>query len=212
MEKSSDQIPSQAQCFALIRQMGVLDHIVAHCRQVCRVTSLLADQLALVGVPLNRDLVLAAALLHDITKTRSFETGENHAATGAQLLAERGFPAVGVIVGQHVSLDGYDSAAPPGEAEIVNYADKRVLHDRPVSLDVRMQYIMDRYGRNQHARQRIERLWQRTRDLEVRLFQLLPFTPGELTDMLGPDGCGCEGPSPESLPGARQNQQGNVIT
>ena len=189
MSTVHNQIPTQAQCLALIREMGVLDHIVDHCRQVGRVACLLADRLTLAGVHLNLDLVRAAALLHDITKTRSFETGENHAATGAQLLAERGYPTVGAIVGQHVSLAGYDPAAPPGEAEIVNYADKRVLHDRPVLLDVRMQYIMDRYGRSPRARQRIERLWRQTRDLESRLFQRLPFAPGELLDLLGPDDC-----------------------
>jgi uncharacterized protein len=196
MSTTSNPIPTQSQCFALIREMAVLDHIVDHSLLVCRVACLLADQLKLVGVSLNRELVRAAALLHDITKTRSFETGENHAVTGAQLLTERGYPAVASVVGQHVALDAFDLSAPPGEAEIVNYADKRVLHDQLVSLDVRMQYIMERYGCNQQARQRIDRLWQRTRELETRLFQRLPFAPGEVKDLMGADECGCEEASP----------------
>jgi len=91
-------------------------------------------------------MIRAAALLHDITKTRSFQTLEDHAETGARLVADLGYPEVGRIIGQHVRLESYPPARTPSEAEIVNYADKRVLHDRIVSLDERMGYILKKYG------------------------------------------------------------------
>ncbi len=159
-------------------EMAMLPHIVDHSRQVCRVAGLLVDGLRAGGVTLNPDLVRAAALLHDITKTRSFDTRENHAATGADLLRARGFPEVGRIVGQHVALEAYPEASPPGEAEIVNYADKRVLHDRIVLLDERMDYILERYGRLPEQRVRIRRLWDLSTLVEARIFSRLPCAPG----------------------------------
>ncbi|MFZ0612402.1 MAG: HD domain-containing protein, partial [Desulfobacterales bacterium] len=72
------RIPSRETCYRLMREMAMLDNIVRHSLQVCRVADWLVWQLARKGRPLNRDLVEAAALLHDITKTRSLTTGEKH--------------------------------------------------------------------------------------------------------------------------------------
>ena len=73
-------IPSEEACLRIISDMGMLENIVAHSLQVCRVSLFLTDRL---GLPeLNRELIRAAALLHDITKTRSFSTQEDHAETG----------------------------------------------------------------------------------------------------------------------------------
>jgi putative nucleotidyltransferase with HDIG domain len=178
------RIPTETECERLMAEMEMLEHIVDHSRQVCRVALLLVERLG-GGVALNPELVRAAALLHDITKTRSFTTRENHAATGAEFLGERGFPEVGRIVGQHVTLAAYPDSAPPAEAEIVNYADKRVLHDRVVSLDERMAYILDRYGRLPEQCERIRRLWRRSTLLERRIFARLDFSPDMVALFLG---------------------------
>lgn len=164
--------------------MHMLEHIVAHSLQVCRVGMCLVDSLKAQEIHLNGQLVQAAALLHDITKTRSFETEENHALTGSQHLIDHGFPGVGDLVRQHVRLDDYSRTENLTEAEITNYADKRVLHDRIVSLDERMNYIMERYGRQPAHRQRIHLLWEKTKDLETQIFRYLPFSAAELNDHL----------------------------
>jgi len=174
------RIPSQKQCRQLIREMKMMDHIVAHSLQVCRVAVFLADHLINRRIDLNRELIRAAAMLHDITKTRSFETGEDHALTGGRLLTEMGYPEVGDIIRQHVILDSGSNAGPPGEAAIVNYADKRVRHDKIVSLDKRMTYILKRYGKLPEHRIRIQKLWRESEYLEKKLFDLLPFQPGDL--------------------------------
>jgi HD superfamily phosphodiesterase len=119
-------------------------------------------------------------MLHDITKTRSFETKENHAETGAQYLIEKGYPEVGHIVAQHVRLNQYFSSRTPVEAEIVNYADKRVLHDKIASLKARMRYILEKYGKNDASQKRIKQIWDRSLALEARLFAYLPFQPDQL--------------------------------
>ena len=182
MDNVPVKIPSGAECFRLTAEMGMLENIVAHCRQVCRVALLIADHLQPGG--LNRELIRAAALLHDITKTRSFRTGEDHAGTGERLLAEIGYPEVGRIVGQHVHLARYFSGALPCEAEVVNYADKRVLHDQVAPLNDRMGYILDQYGREPERKRAILGLWKKTKALEARLFTRLPFAPDDIIPLL----------------------------
>jgi uncharacterized protein len=182
------RIPSEGICRRITANLGMLENIVAHCRQVCRVSLLLTDHL---GLPsLNRDLIRAAACLHDITKTRSFRTREDHAETGARLLADLGYPEVAEIVGQHVRLDRYFASKSTTEAEIVNYADKRVLHDKIVPLSERMGYILEKYGSAPERKRDILLLWEKTERLEKRLFDGLSFAPGEISRLLeeGPSG------------------------
>jgi len=167
--------------------MGMLDNIVVHCKQVCRVALTLLNSMNGPSPSMNKDLIVAAALLHDITKTRSLKTKEDHAQTGEQFLMEQGYPDVGRIVGQHVRLSDYENHGPLNAAEIINYADKRVLHDTVVSLDRRMQYIVDRYGKEPRLIKRIQWLWQQTRFLEDRLFTNIPFKPNELETHLVAD-------------------------
>jgi uncharacterized protein len=178
------KIPSQKQCFLLMCEMKMMDHIVAHCLQVCRVATFLAEHLDAARMVFNHDLIRAAALLHDITKTRSFKTEENHALTGGQFLAGQGYPEVGELVRQHVRLDEYPDPVTLGEAQIINYADKRVLHDRIVGLDQRLDYILEKYGKLPEHQARIQWLWAKTRVLEDEIFNDLAIAPPDLNRLL----------------------------
>lgn len=168
-------------------EMKMMDHIAAHSIRVCQVAMFLVDHLNAHVGDLNRDLIQASALCHDITKTRSFETGENHADTARDLLRNSGYPEVSRIVGQHVRLDAYVMSGAVSEAEIVNYSDKRVLHDRVVSLEERFDYIMERYARDGEDRERIRFLTGKTAELGRRIFDRLPFTPDALERHLDPE-------------------------
>jgi uncharacterized protein len=183
------RVPMQNECLQMLDKMDMPVHIQNHSRLVCRVALALADGLIAAGISINRELVMASALLHDITKPRSFETGEDHAQTGGGFLAGLGFPEVGEIVRQHVILDHYPPEAAPNEAEIVNYADKRVLHDQVVPLDDRMAYILTRYAKTRQRQALLHQLWDQTRMLEQRLFSHLSFAPDAiplgLADTLG---------------------------
>jgi putative nucleotidyltransferase with HDIG domain len=181
------KIPSKKECYQLIREMEMMEHIVAHSVQVCRVAMLLTDHLGACNLDLNRKLIQASALLHDITKTRSFNTGENHALTGEDHLSGLGYPEVGRIVGQHVRLNSYFASDTPDEAEIVNYADKRVLHDAIVSLEERMDYILQRYGKEPEHRRRLQYIRDKSEEIEERIFRYVPFSPESLPRLLPPD-------------------------
>ena len=113
--------------------------------QVMNVSLAITDNLKK-GVPVNRDLVVAAALLHDITKTRSLKTKERHAASGGALLRELGFPSTAEIVEQHVFIQNLNLEGRLEEREILYYADRRVLHDSIVTIEERVNDLVQRYG------------------------------------------------------------------
>ena len=170
----------------------MMDHIVVHSLQVCRVATFLTEHLNKQHYRLNFDLIQSAALLHDITKTRSFKTREDHALTGGEYLSDRGYPEIGDLIRQHVKLDKYSVAATIREVEVLNYADKRVLHDEIVVLDKRLDYILERYAETSEHREQINVLWQKTRAMENKLFKDLSFSPDDLTRLVSHNGYATE--------------------
>lgn len=181
-------IPSPEQCLELIESMEMMEHIINHSLMVQQVaetlTLLLKENNPNLNQNLNQELILAGAILHDITKTRSFTTGERHAQTGGALVSSLGYPEVGEIIRQHVILDATLNKENPTEAAIVNYADKRVLHDRVVPLEKRLSYIMDRYGTSARAVERIKHMWKEAQALETMLFKDLEIQPESLNELI----------------------------
>ena len=187
-----NQVPTKIQCYRMMCEMKMMDHIVIHSLQVCRVATFLTDHLNKHQYQLNHDQIRAAALLHDITKTRSFKTQEDHALTGGEHLSNCGYPAIGNLIRQHVKLDKYSEAGTISEAEVLNYADKRVMHDEIVVLDRRMEYIVERYAETPAHRERIKVLWQKTKEIENKLFKDLSFVPDDLTRLVPHNGYSTE--------------------
>jgi putative nucleotidyltransferase with HDIG domain len=191
-ETSKMPIPNKTHCFQLMYEMQMPEHIVAHSLQVYRVASFLTTQLKDRGVQLNLDLIQAAALLHDITKARSFKTSENHALTGGEHITNCGYPQVGQIIKQHVRLEAYDPENELQEAEIVNYSDKRVVHQNIVLLENRLDYIMAKYGTTPKIVERITYTWKKTRELEAKIFSRLPISPEDVAGFIVPPDCSSE--------------------
>jgi len=119
-------------------------HIREHCTVVCQVARALAKELMPAGKTLNLESIAAAALLHDITKSNSIHTKENHAETAARLLHSLGYVRIAAIVNAHVSVPSVDNSGELPKKRSVNYADKRVQHTAVVSLDQRFADLMSR--------------------------------------------------------------------
>ena len=152
MTKSiSDRIPSREECNELMVRHSMRPNIVEHSIQVMNVSLAITDNLKN-GVAVNRELVIAAALLHDITKTRSLVTNERHDISGAELLREMGFTSIAEIVEQHVVFQNFNLQGGLEEREIVYYADKRVNHDKIVTIEERVHYLLKRYGITEEIR------------------------------------------------------------
>ncbi|MEE9910816.1 MAG: HDIG domain-containing protein [Deltaproteobacteria bacterium] len=167
MQNNTDRIPGLAECEELMAQYAMLPNIVEHSFQVMHVALAITDNL-IDSVSINRDAVVAGALLHDITKTRSLQTKEKHAASGGALLRELGFPLIAEIVEQHVAID-LNPAGPIVEKEIIYYADKRVMHDKIVTLEERVQDLLIRYGKTDEIRSLILQNLQQVFPVERKL-------------------------------------------
>lgn len=93
-------LPDAAACRALLRQMGAGEDIIAHTDAVARVALPIARALAGRGHPVDLDLVVAGAHLHDIGRARTH--GLDHATVGADMVRTQGLPeALALVVERH---------------------------------------------------------------------------------------------------------------
>ena len=173
-------IPTREECLRLMRECGMLENIIAHSLEVTKVALFLSMELNKTGQRINLGLVEAASLLHDLTKTECLKTKEDHAQTGSRLLKGMGYERVGEVVAQHIWLGREANPSTVTEEEIVNYADKRVMHDRIVPLEERFNDLKARYGMNQKAMDYLEQLQNEIYGIENKIFLILQIDPNHL--------------------------------
>ena len=179
-------LPTYSDCLALIAAHGMLPNIREHSFRVMQVADRLGRALAAAGFALHLPLISTGALLHDIGKTACLGTANNHAHLGADILTSLGYLELARVVREHVRLeDGVDDPRPLREAEVVNYADKRVLHTRVVTLAERFTDLKERYGRTPSALVRIAAMEVKSRALEEKLFAPLRLSPLDLLQTNG---------------------------
>jgi hypothetical protein len=173
--------PSREECLRLMAQYDMLPHIREHSFLVTEVALWLGRGLTEAGLPLSLPLIEAGALLHDLGKTPCLGTMKNHAEWGAWALTVEGYPLVAQVVREHVRLDEtVRDLRPLREAEVVNYADKRVLHTQVVTMAARFADLKKRYGKTPEALARITANELRSRGLEEKIFAFLPHTPQDI--------------------------------
>jgi len=154
LEKRAGQggIPDDDECLAMLEHRNLPGRVIRHSRAVADVAEVLTAALNGEGLALDARLVRAGAWLHDIAKgTR------NHAAVGARIVGEFGFPAVAGIVAAHCDLDF--SSGVIDETAVVHLADKLVREDRLVPLVSRFKPGLDRFAPNSEAAQAVLRRW-----------------------------------------------------
>jgi putative nucleotidyltransferase with HDIG domain len=178
------EIPTAKECYEILEETGTLQHIKEHSKKVTCVAKEIAGHLNQAGKKVDAELIVAAALLHDVTKTRSLKTGEDHAETGAELLRQKGYFEISEIVRQHVRLDGEPSNGKITETEIVNYADKRVINRDVVSLQERREYIFRRYAGHYIDTSELEKIWCDTEKIEKKIFAEMPYGPEKLAEKI----------------------------
>ncbi len=166
----------------------MLPNIRHHSLVVARIADLLATKLqdTINGhEPPERNLCVSGALLHDIAKTPCLDGSCDHARAGAAICLQHGYPEIAAIVEEHVILkdhapDRYRQGCFTAR-EIVYYADKRVRHNEIVTLDERLEYIIEHYGKNSDRLHRLIRAnFNQCVQLEKYLFRFLDFAPGQL--------------------------------
>ena len=126
-----ERVPAPAACRELLGRLGTPAPVVAHSVAVACLACRLGVALRTSGVCLDLKLLEAAALLHDVARA-----APAHAAAGAAVLDDEGYPRVGAVVRFHMQLPGPPPDL-PGEREVLYLADKLTVGGRAVDLDAK---------------------------------------------------------------------------
>ena len=140
------EIPTKDECLKILKEQNVPDNIVAHLKAVHDFSMKVCDLLEKKYINVNRDLVIAGALLHDVKKT----SPNDHIIEGYELVKSLGFPEVAQLIKKHglAHLNNPDFVPKTWEEKIVFYADKRCKGNKVVSLEERFGYIKKRYNKD----------------------------------------------------------------
>ena len=184
-----ERVPAPAACRELLARLGTPAPVVAHCAAVAVIACRLGVALRTSGVCLDLNLLEAAALLHDAARA-----APAHAAAGAAVLDDEGYPRVAAVVRYHMQLPGPPPDL-PGEREVLYLADKLTVAGRPVDLDAKRERAEASFASDPEAlhaaRARLEAarvIGARIESLTGRrLSALLPGSgPAESADAAGP--------------------------
>ena len=137
------EIPTKEECLAILNKNKTPSNVIKHSIKVCKVAERIAEGLAGKRIKLNKKMVIAAALLHDIERAK-----ENHVIKGAKLLKSMGFKQISEVVKKHSLYKIRQKGRQPRtwEEKIVFYADKRVMGNKIVSLRKRFEALGKNYN------------------------------------------------------------------
>jgi putative nucleotidyltransferase with HDIG domain len=172
--QSTGSVPQDEACFRHWRDLGMPEHIGTHSLMVASIATCLATWARQRGLPVRVQEVRAAALLHDLGKAYTIIHQGNHCQIGAALVMQLiGNPAIAQGVIHHVHWPGELDPKRHFLPLAVLYADKRVVHDRIVSIRERFEDILSRYANSFERMQRIYRSHARVLALEKLFTQIL---------------------------------------
>lgn len=175
------------ECAALYRTYHSPEHIQSHMRVVTTLATKLANARQQIGDTVSVPLIEAAALLHDLVRTKEqwpflppwISTPLPHAEINYLLLRDE-FPEVASVIHSHSLMSILDpTALSSWEHKIVYYADKRVNHSTVVSLEDRIALGRERWNVTTETDRSTE-LIPLLYSLERELFTDLTIQPNNL--------------------------------
>ncbi|MBU1902350.1 MAG: HD domain-containing protein [Proteobacteria bacterium] len=131
-------VPSIRECFYLMDKYRMLENIKAHSIVVARVTRLIAHALREAEIDISVKLATAAALLHDIGKTSSLKSRQDHSEIGRQICLKNHLDEIAPIVAEHVRLKNYSLNG--------NYSEKEIVYWGMYLTQVHTTYSVVGYG------------------------------------------------------------------
>lgn len=155
-------IPTKEECLALLNKNKTPSRVIEHSKVVCKVAEDISNNFIKKGIKLNKKLIIAAALLHDIQRAKP-----NHVLRGAKLLKSMGFAEVARVIKKHslYKLEKKNRQPKHWEEKIVFYADKTVRGSKIVSLEKRFKELEKHYNVN------LSKELKFTKKIEEELFQ-----------------------------------------
>lgn len=131
-------VPTIQECYAMWNAVSLSTHIRKHSISVANVARIMLEKLPDIS-PLFEQTVIAGAMLHDIAKRMP-----QHAAVGAKLVVEFGFPTLAPCIADHSHLIAVKGAVT--ESELIFLADKFVDGTKKCTLDRRYKEKMACYA------------------------------------------------------------------
>ncbi len=148
----SNKLPSREQAIGLLRENHCSPNVIRHAEAVAELALEITDKLEKENLKINRELVEAGALLHDLGRSRTH--GVDHGVVGAKLAESAGLPEPvvkiirrhvgGGITAQEAEAFGWpkDVYVPLTlEEKIVSYADKLIDKSKRVPIDLEIRRL-----------------------------------------------------------------------
>lgn len=167
--------PSRQFCKALMAKYLVPEHIQKHCEEVAHIAGILGKAFLAKGMQMCLGTVEAASLVHDIAKMYCIEHGGRHNEVGAQWIVQE---LENPLMAQAVLFHNY---LPPEDivlerhwcTVLLFYADSRVQHTECVSLKVRYDGFVERYGKTDAIRDHIALVREQAYTIEKMIAQYI---------------------------------------
>jgi putative nucleotidyltransferase with HDIG domain len=171
--------PLVATAEALFARYRYPDWLATHSRLVGRIAAALVSARRPGAPPVDPDLVVLAAYLHDIGRSPLVEGDpRDHTALGALILSAEGLPECGELARRHAIYCVLDpELAPRTDAEKLVYVADRRGGQEIESLEERAK---DTARRHPRYAENIERAVPLAKALEREVFARLTFGPEEL--------------------------------
>lgn len=177
-------IPDDARIDQWMQEADVLPNIRAHMELVTDCVQKACDALLQKSIVIRPRALRAAAKLHDLLRFLDFPAGntedrpawniwrkrfsKNHEIAVTEFLRQEGFYEIGMMIRTHGAPRTNDDVPHTIEQKVLNYCDKRVLHDRLVSLDERFD---DFHVRSRTSTPEFLEKWRiQTKKIETELF------------------------------------------
>ena len=169
----------------LFEKYGYPDYLRQHSRIVGAIARTLAEAHAARGLKLDVEMVVLAALLHDIGRTPLMRgDARGHNELSALILAAEGLPACVEPARRHAIYTVLDAATAPRtlEEKVVYIADRR----GGMSIEDLEERAKDTAARHPQFAAEIARAVPLARAIEADVFAGLPFTADELAAHVSP--------------------------
>jgi hypothetical protein len=199
-----------AEAKSIVMEHHLPDHIIRHCEKVYKIAKQIGEKYAEKGQKIDLENLKAAALLHDLFRIadipdKSYEElhtvadkydqvtwdslrirykGKTHAEAAYEFFMNKGEEKLALMIKKHYFYAILDPTDKPSslEEKILSYADKRVMHDKIVSLKERFEEGSKRHNPNQKNRDEIQKIHNAYYALEKELLEPINLKPSDIKE------------------------------
>jgi len=181
IKKVNRMIPSGETIAKLWDVHGLPEEKKHHCRLVAGLAMYMVEQIQeKQAIAIQKNLVYASALLHDIDKKMENLPGEQHPDAAVRMLTELGMQEIARMVQSHPLHAILDERIAPKtiEEKILFLSDKMVKHD-VISVEERFR-LWEKESLDEHERSVLVRAYPKVKQLERILLGMMQLRSDEV--------------------------------